>query len=291
MTFIPPPPSRDQIGSRAWQDWFERLRAAFTTAGTVTWDAVNKSGSDLADLQTRRHNDLQTIQGGTSGEYYHLRETDYNLFDHTGNLILPKTSGYGIKVDTAAPTYGWKDLLGSVIPKTTGVGSPTLTAFRGGNVRAYSFAAGEDYDGAFHIPHDWAPGTDLYWHVHWLHNGTAISGNLVLNWYFTYAKGHNQANYPAEINVTQTISTPDIATVPQYRHRIDEFQLSAASPSASQLDTDDIEVDGIIQFHMDATTIPTITGGTPNKPFIFYIDLHYQSTNMPTKQKAPNFYS
>ena len=35
----------------------------------------------------------------------------------------------------------WKDLEGAIIPKTTGVGSPTLTVFTG-NVRNFAFAAG-----------------------------------------------------------------------------------------------------------------------------------------------------
>lgn len=46
---------------------------------------------------------------------------------------------------------------------------------------------------------------------------------------------------------------------------------------------------GIILIHFDATTIPTITGGS-GKPFCFYLDIHYQSTSIGTKQKSPDFY-
>lgn len=276
---------------KEWLSKLQKLVGEFSD--NVPWGSINKSGSNLSELQTRLHADLQNLSSDDHQQYV-LASGARNItgqqeFEDT--IVLPKTSGKGIKVDTTTPTYGWKDLLGIIQPKTSGVGSPTLETFRAGQVRRFCYAAGEDGDGEFHIPHDWAPGTDLYIHVHWGHNGTAISGSLVINWYFTYAKGHNQANFSAEINATQTISTPDIATVPQYRHRIDEFQLSAASPSTSQLDTDDIEPDGLIMYHWDVTTIPTITGGAPNKPFLFYIDLHYQTTNMPTKQKAPNFYS
>ena len=38
-------------------------------------------------------------------------------------------------------------------------------------------------------------------------------------------------------------------------------------------------------------TRPTVTGGSPNEPFVDYIDIHYQSTNMPTKQKASPFWT
>jgi hypothetical protein len=140
------------------------------------------------------------------------------------------------------------------------------------------------------MPHDWAPGTDLYLHVHWGHNGTAISGNMVFTCNVSYAKGHDQANFSAEISPTITYNTVDIATTPQYRHRIDEIQLSAAAPSATQLDTDDLEVDGLIFVNIEATTIPTITGGSPNEPFLFTLDLHYQANYIGTLNKAPNFY-
>ena len=203
--------------------------------------------------------------------------------------IFPKMQGYGMRVDTKSPTFGWRDLEGQIIPKTSGVGSPTLANFRGA-IRGYSYAAGEDGDCVYHIPHDYLPGSDLFLHLHWAHNGTAISGSLTVDLAVTYAKGHNQANFPAPVSAQITYNTVNIATTPQYRHRIDEIQISAKSPSAAQFDTDDIEVDGIILVNFDVAAIPTITGGSPNEPFLFYLDLHYQSTNMPTKQKAPDFY-
>ena len=38
-----------------------------------------------------------------------------------------------------------------------------------------------------------------------------------------YAKGHAQALFNSEINLTQTISTPDVATIPKWQHRIDDI--------------------------------------------------------------------
>ena len=188
-----------------------------------------------------------------------------------GQLVVDKAKGHGIKCDVDKPTYSWVDQLGIIQIKTTGVGSPQLAEFRGGQVRRFAYAAGDDGDGEFHIPHDWAPGTDIFLHMHWGHNGTAISGSLVVDFYLTYGRGHNQEAFGAEINPQLTVSTPDIATVPRWRHRIDEFQLSAKSPSATQFDTDNLEPDGLILFHWDVTTIPTITGGSPNKPFLLYM--------------------
>ena len=207
----------------------------------------------------------------------------------SGGGILPKTSGQGIKVDIDSPVFGWRDIIGNVHPKASGVGSPTRAAYSGGNLGQYAFVANDVCDFEFHIPHDYAPGTDIYFHVHWSHNGTSISGNAAFDIYHSYAKGHNQANFPAEKNVTITYPTADISTTPQYRHRIDEVIISGASATATLMDHDDIEVDGLVQATLKLTTLPTIGGG--GKLFVHTCDLHYQSTNMATKGRAPDFYA
>ena len=208
-----------------------------------------------------------------------------------GNLTLPKRSSCGLQVDKVNPTFGWRDLLGEVNPRNTGAGRPALSVFRGGNIRDFAFSAGDDIDFSFHIPHDYVLGTDIYFHVHWAHNGTAIAGNIVWDFFTTYAKGHNQADFPAEKNLTLTYATVDIATTPQYRHRIEELVISTSGGSATLLDSDTLEPDGVIMMHLNQTTIPTITGGTPNEPFLLFVDIHYQSTSMATKQKEPDFYT
>lgn len=199
--------------------------------------------------------------------------------------------------DTNAPIkieggYGWCDLIGDITPKTTGVGAPTLDAFRG-NVRSFRYSVGDDGDCVFHIPHDYAPGTDLFMHVHWAHNGTNISGTLAVNFFVSYAKGHNQASngdFITEKTPILSVGSLSIANTPQYRHRVDEIQISSSTPSASLLDTATIETDGLILVNFDVATIPTITGGG-GEPFIFTLDIHYQSTGLPTKNKSPDFRS
>ena len=194
-----------------------------------------------------------------------------------------------IKLDGA---YPWRDMLGEVVIRTApGPGTPTLAAFRGGAVREYFFAAGDTADSRFHVPHDHVPGSDLFIHTHWSHNGTAIADSLVVTLGITYSKGHSQGVFQAEIAPVITIAGLSIANTPQYAHRIDEIQLSAKEPTATQLDTDLIEPDGIILINLVATTIPTISGGTQTKPTILYLDLHYQSTNLGTKNKINNFYT
>lgn len=210
-----------------------------------------------------------------------------------GDLVLPVTSGKGVKrgdADTSA--FGWRDLIGSVDPKTSGANTPALGAWRGGNVSAFYFTGGDILDLTFHMPHDWVPDTDLFIHVHWGHNGTAISGSFVCDFYTTFAKAFDQEVFPAEVNTTLTVSTPDVTTIPRWQHMTSEVQLSAGTPSANQIDTDSLEVDGLLLIRMISTTIPTITGGSVDRPFVFTVDIHYQSHGAgTTTAKAPDFYT
>jgi len=208
------------------------------------------------------------------------------------NIVLNKASGYGILVDTVNPTYGWKDLIGFQLPDTGGANAPSLATFIGGSVRRFAYGAADKMDCEFHIPHDYVPGTNIYAHVHWSHNGTAISGDFVGTFAFTYCKGHGQTahTFNAEKIITVTYNTIDINATPRYGHRLEEVMISSAATDASHIDVSLIEPDGVLALNYTQTTIPTITGGSPNEPFVFFIDLHYQSTQTATKQKTPNFY-
>jgi hypothetical protein len=118
-----------------------------------------------------------------------------------------------------------------------------------------------------------------------------LSGNAIMNFYISYAKGHNQAAFSTEKDVSLAYNTVNIATTPRYQHRIDEVQFTTPGGSATLLDTSLLEVDGVILVNFDFATIPTISGGSSNNPFVHFIDIHYQSTGVGTKQKVPNFYT
>lgn len=248
-------------------------------------------GSSHADVAT---NTTHTTSDGTDHTHIDqdVKTSASPTFDivTVGGVVAPKASGTGVKIDPASPDWGWRDMLGGVHIATSGPNRPTLQTFRG-NIEAYGFAAGEVANFVYHVPHDYALGTDLHLHLHWAHNGTAISGSLVTDAYLSYAKGHDQAGFPVEVAPQIIVSTPNIATIPQYRHRVDEIQISTSGGSATMLDTDDIEPDGIILLQIDTSTIPTITGGTVAEVFLFTADVHYQSTGLPTKNKAPDFYT
>lgn len=203
-------------------------------------------------------------------------------------ITIGKESDEGILLDVDAPSYGWHDIIGPVTPKAQGAGSPTRRQYAGGNIYDWSFASGDVCDFNFHLPHDYLLGSDLYIHVHWSHNGTAISGNASFDFHCQYAKGHDQANFSSEITASVSHATVDITTTPRYRHRVDEVVVSSSGGSASTLDTDDIEPDGLILGQLELTSLPSITAGFL---FVHTVDVHYQSTNVATKNRSPDFYT
>ena len=72
MAVLPPPPVQDQQGSFAWLEWYRQLRNYISTSGSVPWYLINFSGSTITDIADRSHQNLQALQGGTTGERYHL---------------------------------------------------------------------------------------------------------------------------------------------------------------------------------------------------------------------------
>lgn len=205
-----------------------------------------------------------------------------------GFIVLPKASGNGIKIDSTTPTFGWRDLLGQPTALNTGASKPTFAAYRD-TLLQFQFAAGDEEYFEFHIPHDYVPGTDIHLHIHWSHIGTFVTGGTVTFEYeISYAKGHNQAAFPASVGTTFN----GTASTTQYQHIITEVQISAASPDANQIDSDDLEPDGVIitRFDLNSNDITVSEGAVPD-PFVHYVDIHYQSTNIGTKDKAPDFYT
>jgi hypothetical protein len=77
---LPPIPKEPLTpDSHIWRDWFNNLRNILIGAiqGVVSWASINFTGSNITDIVTRRHSDLQGLQGGTAGQYYHLTAAQY----------------------------------------------------------------------------------------------------------------------------------------------------------------------------------------------------------------------
>lgn len=76
-TGLPPPPINDQPGSFTWLEWYRKLRDYIGTNGSVPWYVINFAGSNITDIATRDHDQLQNLDGGTAGEHYHLTAAQY----------------------------------------------------------------------------------------------------------------------------------------------------------------------------------------------------------------------
>lgn len=86
---IPPPPTKAESGDFLWIDWYNKLNNLLNTTGSVGWNLINFSGSSLGDLQTRNHEQLNAIQGGTTGEHYHLTQAQWSAYTNpfVNNMI------------------------------------------------------------------------------------------------------------------------------------------------------------------------------------------------------------
>jgi hypothetical protein len=187
--------------------------------------------------------------------------------------------------------YTWEDLICVLQTSASGgKAAPTSAGLNGGNCTVKFYGVGTGADLSYHILHDWVPNSEAYIHLHWGHNGTAISGSLTVQITLLYAKGHNQSSFPAERVFNMVIPATNLTVAPRYGHIVSEVPIIVTSPSAVQLAAADIEVDGIILVDAKVISNPTITGGTPNNPYWIGIDIHYLSTSHGTKNRAPNFY-
>lgn len=262
-----------------------------TTFPTALDNFTNPAGTDILGSTTVPHstqhsnlNDaveaLEVAVGITNSADTNSLQYRTDSAIHANGITLGKDSGVGVKVDVVTPTFGWRDITAEVDIRGTGGSDPTFQLYTGTNMRTLQFSASamQECFVNFHVPHDYVPGTAIYIHAHWS-NAAAIpnTGNVVWGFEYSFAKGFNQQAFPAFTTITATQACP--AT--RYQHNIAE---TAAITIAG------LEVDGMIQCraYRDAAAVgDTCTDAV----FLHTVDVHYQSTNMATKQKAPDFYT
>ena len=90
-TGLPPPPINDSPGSFTWLEWYRQLRSYISTSGSVPWYVIDFAGSNITDIATREHNTLQSTQGGTAGEKYHLTLAEVTATRNTIEYVTPTT--------------------------------------------------------------------------------------------------------------------------------------------------------------------------------------------------------
>ena len=255
------------------------------------------------------HNSLIELQGGDVDEYYHLTNSEYNgtgtgVFVKSespsinGNLILDKTQGNGIKVDVLDPTWGWRDIISNIYIRTS-ANDPDWATYRS-TLSAYRFTNGAAVREAFvnfHIPHDYVPSTDMFIHVHWSQivvdtGGTAgIPGSSEWHFDVSYANGHGIPGGISDPFITpKFIAVVQQGSTTKYGHMIAEAQFTNNGGDTTHIDRNLIQADGILLVRVwrDSGVIPDTLN---QSPFVHFVDVHYQSTNLSTKNKAPNFYT
>ena len=207
------------------------------------------------------------------------------MYDNNHLVFVNDKNSFGIKFDLDSPDYGYRDILGQIRTRGVGATDPSDAVYNG-NIRQYQFAVNDVAWVNFHMPHDYVPGSDIFLHYHWSHISGSVSGGTVTWGYdITFSKGFDQEPFVTPVSGT-VVGT---ASATQYQHIVTEVQVSASSPSASQLDSSTLETDGVFLLRVDLNA-NNMTGATPN-PFLHFVDIHYQSTGLPTKNKAPDFWT
>lgn len=176
---------------------------------------------------------------------------------------------------------GWRDNIVEIKVDSSSPNAPTLGAVRGG-ILAWQFFPNEltEAHSAFHIDHDYAMGTKLYLHVHWVCT-TANIGTVRWGFEYTVAKGHQQQGFPA----TTTVYLEQTTTGTPYMHYVGEVSEANAIDGLAL----GIEPDTVIlcRLFRDGAHI----NDTLEEPvFGLYLDLHYQADRATTPNKVPNFF-
>lgn len=77
---LPDPPVvvQDQ-NSYVWRHWYQELHDYLTGIGRIAWSVLDFTNSNITDIEKREHNNLQTLQGGSLNERYHLTQAQHTL--------------------------------------------------------------------------------------------------------------------------------------------------------------------------------------------------------------------
>ena len=190
-------------------------------------------------------------------------------------------AGYGItdgipSLTQAAPELAWRDITSEMFARTSGSAAPSLSLFRG-MLYTWQFLPStlQSLYATFHMPHDYAPGTPIYIHVHW--SEAAPDGGKV-RWGFEYsiAKGHGQEAFP-NTSITYVEQTCGGA----YYHMVAE----TGAISSRSLEPDALI---LVRIFRDA---PHANDTSGQGAFAFTCHIHYQADRHGTLNRAPNFYA
>ena len=205
----------------------------------------------------------------------------------SNNAILFNQQNTGIKVNPSSPAFPWDDLRGQRSLPTSGGSAASREEWKT-DVYSLGYNINDFQDWEMHTEHREVIGGDKFLHPHLRHNGTSITGNLVIDFVVAHNFGHNRVSSPAPVSFTLTI--PDTIWTQHDTYIPDMlFMQSGGGALAIQnltggttvsaftaLDSDDILPDDDFLITATISTMPTISGGLSAKIFNPFIDIHRQ---------------
>ena len=203
----------------------------------------------------------------------------YGRDSRTQSMRMQNVQNAGLR--GADGEFWWRDISGHIYVNPQGVNAPTLAVWRG-NTRRYFYGVNNRVDTEIHEPHSRVVGSDLYFHIHWGHNGTAISGDLSITLGIEHTRGH-RGGVGSNLVFGVTAGSSGLAgevNAGRYFCEISEWKIGMSGGGVNMLDTDLVRADDSIAISVTITGIPTITGGTRNEVAIWNMDLHAQTTGI-----------
>jgi hypothetical protein len=194
------------------------------------------------------------------------------------SFVMQTAAGVTKKIKaTNMKLIGYEDVLFVPTEAPGGSTAPGLTTFRG-NIKLATFGGTgttvQEIFGAFHLPHTYVPGTDIYFHVHWSHIIAAPSGNVNWKMDYTFARGFGYEAFPAPttIDLTQAAGT-------QYYHHL----IESSAITGTNLETDTII---LARFYRDpADALDTFT----ENAYFLRADAHVQVDSRVTTGRTRPF--
>ena len=97
---VPPPPTANNDQS-IWAVWYMQVKDAINRIGeSFSWILLDFTGSNITDIETRDHNDLQNMQGGTTSQYYHLTLAQVTKLNTLQDITLTISTAVNKTLDT-----------------------------------------------------------------------------------------------------------------------------------------------------------------------------------------------